>query len=187
VPVPKIKVLAFCGSLRAGSYNRKLLQIAKNFARELNADVTEADLKELALPIYDQDIQDAGFPENVKKIKKLAEDSDVLLIASPEYNYSISGALKNTIDWLSRGEKNSIGGKYAVIVGASNGPYGTVRGQFQLRSIFLAVNVSVLPQPQVLVPLADDAFNDDGTLKNKEIEARLKKLIQLTFANVKNK
>jgi chromate reductase, NAD(P)H dehydrogenase (quinone) len=183
--MPRIKVLAFCGSLRSGSYNRKLLQIAMGFARELGADVTEVDLKELDLPIYNQDIQNAGFPENVKKIKKLVEETDALLIASPEYNYSISGALKNLIDWLSRGEKNSLGCKHAAIFGASNGPFGTVRGQFQLRSIFLAVNVSVLAQPQVLVPLADTAFSEAGGLKNIETENRLKKLIQLTLESIK--
>src|SRR5690242_9096612 len=113
-----VKVLAVSGSLRRESFNRKALTIAKQLASELASDVREADLKELALPIYDEDIEKQGMPESVARLKDAVGAADVLLIASPEYNHSIPGGLKNAIDWLSRGG-NSLDGKVAAIFGAS--------------------------------------------------------------------
>src|SRR3989338_10591742 len=138
-----LKVLAISGSLRSESYNRKALQVAKEIAIDLGAEVTELDLRELDLPIYDKDIQDQGLPESVRKLKKTVESTDVLMIASPEYNYSVSGALKNAIDWASRGG-NSLNGKVAAVFGASTGRFGALRGQFQLRQILASVNVLIL-------------------------------------------
>jgi chromate reductase len=171
-----LKVLGISGSLRGESLNRKALQVAKRFAVELGAQVDEIDLKEIVLPIYDEDVQAAGFPEPVQKLKEAVENSDVILIASPEYNYSISAALKNAIEWLSRG-KNSLDGKVAAIFGASGGPFGTLRGQFQLRHILTSVNVYTVPQPQVFIRSARDAFLPDGTLADKELENQLKSLV----------
>ncbi len=112
--VDKLNVLAFSGSLRTDSYNRKALQAAKKIAAAAGAIVNELDLRQLALPIYDGDIEAAGMPESALRLKAAVEASDLLLIASPEYNSSISGALKNAIDWLSRG-KNSLDGKIAAV------------------------------------------------------------------------
>lgn len=176
----KIRVLAISGSLRKDSYNRKALKIAKNIATKLGAEVKEADLKQLNLPIYDGDIEAKGFPQSVKKLKKLVEEADVLLIASPEYNRSISGALKNAIDWLSR-SNNSLDNKVVAIFGASTGNFGTLRGQNHLRQILAALNVFILPQPQVFIPLAHEAFSPNGSLKDKKIYKRLDNLIQQTF------
>ncbi len=178
-----LKVLGISGSLRNDSFNRKLLQIAKKIASDLGAEVSEADLKELNLPIYDGDIEAQGLPESVKKFKAAVEANDVLLIASPEYNYSISGALKNALDWASRGG-NSFDGKWAVIFGASSGSFGTLRGQFQLRQIFYDLNVLVLPQPQVFIKFAGEAFNPDGSFKDPKTYETLKTLIQKTFGMV---
>lgn len=175
-----LKVLAICGSLRRDSYNRKALVIAKRMARELGGEVTELDLGTLDLPIYNQDIQDAGLPENVQKLKAAVQACDVLLIASPEYNYSISGVLKNAIDWGSR-VGNSWSGKTAIIFGASNGPYGTVRGQFQLRQVLVSVNVLCLPQPMVLVKNAKEGFTESGGFADQKTTERLRLLIQKTF------
>src|SRR5690349_2107491 len=119
-----VKVLAISGSLRRESFNRKALTIARSLAAEFTSEIQEADLKELALPVYDEDIETAGMPESVTRLKAMVGAADVLLIASPEYNHSIPGGLKNAIDWLSRGG-NSLDGKVAAIFGASNGPYGT--------------------------------------------------------------
>lgn len=176
----KLKVLGISGSLRIDSYNRKVLQIAKRIAADLGAEVSEIDLKGFVLPVYDGDIEIKGMPETVLKLKRIIEETDVILIASPEYNYSIPGGLKNAIDWLSRG-KNSLDGKIAAIFGASNGPFGTVRGQRHLRETLSALNVFILPQPQVFVRLAGEAFNPDGSLKDEVINNRLKELIQKTF------
>jgi chromate reductase len=171
-----LKALGISGSLRTDSLNRKALQVSKRFAAELGAQVDEIDLKELALPIYDEDVQTAGFPEPVRKLKQAVESTDLLLIATPEYNYSISAALKNAIEWLSRG-KNSLDNKVAAIFGASGGPFGTLRGQFQLRHILTSVNVYTVPQPQVFIRSARDAFRPDGTLADKELENQLKSLV----------
>jgi len=175
-----MNILAISGSLRTASYNRKALQIAKRIAADLGAEVQEIDLRELNLPIFDQDIQDKGMPESVLKFKSACEAADALLIASPEYNYSISAALKNALDWASR-SGNSLGGKIAAIFGASTGRIGTARGQMHLRQVLMSLNVIVTPQPQVYVSMADDAFNPDGSLKDPKVHEQLQKLVTNTL------
>ena len=97
------RILAFAGSLRKDSFNKKLVQIAVQGARQAGATVTYIDLKDYPLPIYDGDIEAAsGIPENGLKLKKLFAEHDGLLISAPEYNSSISGVLKNAIDWVPR-------------------------------------------------------------------------------------
>jgi len=177
----KLQVLGICGSLRSGSYNRMLLKTAMTCASAAGAEVREADLRELELPVYDFDIEMAGMPESVEKLKAMVAESDVILFASPEYNYAVSGVLKNAVDWGSRGKKNAWGGKWAAIFGASTGPMGTVRGQFVLRQILTAVNMHLLPQPQVFVPLADQAFLSDGSLLEKNPEEQLRRLVVRTL------
>lgn len=177
-----LKVLGMSGSLRSDSYNRKVLQVAKKIAADLGAEVSEIDLRELNLPMYDGDIESAGIPEPVQKLKAAILEADVLLIASPEYNYSVSGALKNAIDWASRPYgNNSLDGKFAAIFGVSIGSFGTLRGQYHLREILFSVNVSVLPQPQVFIGPSSDAFNPDGSFKNEKTVELLKSLIQKTL------
>ncbi|MFQ5676888.1 MAG: NADPH-dependent FMN reductase [bacterium] len=175
-----LKVLAISGSLRTGSYNRKALQVAKTFAQEAGAEVEEIDLRELDLPMYDGDIEARGLPENVKKLKAAIEKVDVLLIASPEYNYSTSGALKNAIDWASRGG-NSLDGKVATIFGVSPGLFGTVRGQFHLRHVLMALNAFILPQPQVFIKNAAEVFDSDGSLTDVKTAEKLKNLVVRTL------
>src|SRR6478735_6102428 len=102
------KIVAFAGSLRTASYNKKLIAIAAEAARAAGAEVTLVDLRDLALPLFDQDIEDAtGLPDGAKKFKALLRESDGFLIASPEYNSSVTAALKNAIDWASRGESDA--------------------------------------------------------------------------------
>ena len=172
----QIHVLGISGSLRTDSYNRKVLRIAKRTAEELGAEVSEVDLRELAMPVYDADIQAKGFPESVLKFKRAVESADVLLIASPEYNASVSGALKNAIDWASRGT-NSFDGKVAAIFGASPSALGTVRSQLHLRHILADVNVLVVPKPNVFIHSAQDAFDSSGALKNEGTHTRLKEVV----------
>jgi chromate reductase, NAD(P)H dehydrogenase (quinone) len=175
-----LKALAICGSLRKGSFNLKLLNIAKTIAQNAGMTVNAADLKELNLPAYNYDIEVEGLPEPVGKLADMVKQSALLLIASPEYNYSIPGVLKNAIDWVSRVKPNPFNGKVAAIFGASPGAFGTVRGQNHLRQILTCVNVLVVAQPQVLVGMADTAFEADGSLKNKAVEEKLKELILKT-------
>lgn len=172
----KTKILAMAGSLRKDSYNRKILQIAKSLAAELGAEIEEADLKELALPIYDGDIEAQGFPASVQKLHQTAAQANLYLIATPEYNFSVPAALKNALEWLSRGPK-PMAGKVAAIFGASSGMGGTIRAQMQLRQILLDLNVIVAPSPNVFIRSAAEAFNPDGTFRDPPTRERLKTLI----------
>src|SRR5438105_5025737 len=120
------KIVAFAGSLRTGSFNKKLLAIAADAARAAGAEVTVVDLRELALPVFDQDLEDAsGLPDGARKFKALLRASDGFLIASPEYNSSVTAALKNAIDWASRAETDdepplaAFRGKAAALFAAS--------------------------------------------------------------------
>jgi len=174
--MPQLHVLGISGSLRRDSYNRKALQAAKRFAADAGAQVSEADLKELALPVYDGDLEAQGLPDSVLRLKAAVEAADVLLIASPEYNHSISGALKNAIDWLSR-QKNSLDGKVAAVFGASTGVFGTARGQYHLRQTLTSLNVTIIPQPQVYIGSAASAFAPDGSFQNPKTADLLHRLV----------
>lgn len=172
----QIKVLAICGSLRVDSFNRKLLAIATKIFRDAGSEVEEADLKTLALPVFDQDLEKQALPEGVIKLKKMVAGADVIFFASPEYNRSISGALKNAIDWISR-ENNLLEGKVAAIAGVSSGPFGTMVGQYHLRQILSYLGMHITPRPQLFVRFAEEAFNQDGSLVDKKTEEVLRKLI----------
>lgn len=167
------KILAFAGSLRTGSFNKKLLAVVGEAAHAAGAEVTAVDLRDLALPIFDQDIEEAhGFPEGAKKFKALLRTSDGILIASAEYNSSITAALKNAIDWASRSETDdepplvAFRGKAAALCAASPGALGGLRGLVTLRSILGNIGVLVLPD-QVVISSAHEAFDEAGRLKDE--------------------
>ena len=165
------RIIAFAGSTRAGSYNKKLVRIASTAASKAGADVEVIDLKDYPLPLFDEDAEkEGGLPENAAKLKKLFIAADGFLLASPEYNSSITGVLKNTIDWISRPVPNEPGlagfmGKTAVLMSASPGGFGGLRGLVIVRSLLGNIGVTVLPD-QVCVPKAYEAFNDDDSLKD---------------------
>jgi chromate reductase len=175
------KILAFAGSLRRDSWNKKILQIAAEGARKAGAEVTHVDLKELPMPIYDEDLERAeGLPANVRRFKDLLMSHQGLLIASPEYNSSISGALKNAIDWATRadgvkGTLECFQGKVAGLVAASPGPSGGLRGLVTLRSILGNIQVHMIPD-QVTVSKVHEAFDANGKLKDPKQEAALEKV-----------
>lgn len=183
------RLLAFAGSLRKGSFNKMLLNVAAEAARNAGAAVTVIDLADLPMPIYDGDLEARdGLPENAKKLKDLMHRHDGFLIASPEYNSSISGALKNAIDWASRqapGEKPlaCFTGKTAAIVAASPGALGGLRGLVHVRSILENINVLVIPD-QIAIVKANEAFDEQGRLKDetqrKKVEAIGAKLATVT-------
>ncbi len=180
-----IKVLGMCGSLRKASYNRMALNVAvKILSAHEGIIYKEANLKELNIPMYDGDIEAQGFPAGVVELKRLVAESDIILMASPEYNHSVTPALKNAIDWLSR-DVNTLDKKWAVLFGVSVGVYGTVRGQAHLRQILAALNVYTLPQPQVLIKNSEQAFLPDASLSDKMVEKGLNKLITDTIAMVR--
>ncbi|MBI4281532.1 NAD(P)H-dependent oxidoreductase [Candidatus Uhrbacteria bacterium] len=180
----QLNVIAMSGSLRKDSYNRKALQIAKKIATDAGAEVTEFDLRELNLPMYDGDVEAQGFPKSVQKLRRAAESANVFLFATPEYNASTSGALKNAIDWLSRAPK-MLPGKVAAVFGATTGMSGTVRGQMHLREILADTGLILLPKPVVLIRSASAAFTEDGQFTDQKTHALLKELIEKTLTVAK--
>lgn len=165
------KILAFAGSLRKDSFNKKLVAVAAQGAREAGAHVMLLDLKEFPLPVYDGDDESAnGLPENARKLKAMFHEHDGLLISSPEYNSGYPGGLKNMLDWVSRplpGEKpvSPFAGKAAAIMAASPGALGGMRVLMQLR-LLLSAAMLVLPE-QLALSQAHEAFTPEGDLKDE--------------------
>lgn len=174
-------ILAFAGSARKDSYNKKLVRIAAEGAREAGAEVTLLDLRDLPMPIFDEDLEKAdGLPDSARKLKQLLLAHDGLLISSPEYNSSITALLKNAIDWASRpspGEKplQCFDGKVAALISASPGALGGLRGLVTLRMILGNIRVIVLPD-QLAVARAHEAFNADGSLKDAAQQDAVRKI-----------
>jgi chromate reductase len=167
----KPKILAFAGSARKGSYNKLLVKIAAEGARNAGADVTIIDLQDFPLSVYNQDDEEEkGIPENGMKLKELFKTHQGLLISSPENNSSVTALLKNTLDWVSREADGEtplacFTDKVAALVSASPGGLGGLRGLVHLRAILGNINVLVLPD-QMALPKAHEAFAEDGSLKD---------------------
>lgn len=168
------KILAFAGSLRHDSFNKKLVKIAAAGARKAGAEVQIVNLEHYHLPLYNADDEaEEGLPPGAKELKQLVLEHDGLLIASPEYNSSVTAPLKNALDWVSRPEKGdeerliAYRGKYAAIMSASPGNLGGLRGLVHVRSILENIGVTVLPD-QVTICAAHDAFNESGQLKDPQ-------------------
>lgn len=177
----KPKILAFAGSVRKDSYNRKLIRIAAAGAGDAGADVTLIELRDFPLPLFDQDLEaEIGVHPNARTLKDIFLEHQGLLISAPEYNSSITPLLKNTIDWVSRAEPDRpslyyIGGKIASLMSASPGKFGGLRGLVVVRMLLGNCNVTVLPG-QVSVPNAADAFTPDGALADRNLHQSVQKL-----------
>ena len=176
------RILAFGGSLRRDSFNQKLAAVAAEGARAAGAEVTLIALRDFPLPVFDQDLEDAeGLPAAAKKLKQLFREHHGLIISAPEYNSSITAALKNAIDWVSRAESDdepplvAFNAKTAVLCSASPGALGGLRGLVTVRSILGNIGVTVLPD-QMAVSKAHEAFRPDGSLADEKQAARVKKL-----------
>lgn len=165
------KILAFSGSTRKASYNKKLVKVAAEGAKAVGAEVTYIDLRDLPMPLFDQDLEaKEGIPTNVRKFKDLMLAHQGLLIASPEYNSSITPVLKNAIDWASRPTDSEamlacFKHKVAAVISTSPGALGGLRGLAHIREILENIGVMVIPD-QKAIPKASEAFNEDGTLKD---------------------
>ncbi|MCI0330542.1 MAG: NAD(P)H-dependent oxidoreductase [candidate division Zixibacteria bacterium] len=170
-----IKIFAIAGALRAGSFNRKLLKVAVEKAK--GASVDFADLKEFDLPLYDGDLEAQGLPPGVVRLKERIAAADGLLIATPEYNWSIPGTFKNAIDWASRPPSNPFRGKTALIMAASPGQFGGMRSLLALRQVFVTLGLFTIPQ-QVTVSFADNAFDESGQLIDPKLDAQLQKAVE---------
>lgn len=170
-----MRILAFAGALRAASFNRKLLNIALAVLRD-KAEVDHLDLHEVPMPLYDGDLEEhQGPPEGAKKMKARIAAADALVIATPEYNNSVPGTLKNAIDWVSRPPDNPLRGKVALLMGASPGAFGAVRGVMALRQVLAPLGVFVLPG-SVQIALAAQAFDDGGRFTDPKNQGQVEKL-----------
>jgi NAD(P)H-dependent FMN reductase len=175
------KILAFAGSTRTESFNKKLVRIGAEGARAAGAEVTLVDLRDFPMPLYDGDLEAAsGLPEHAKRLKKLFFEHQGLMISTPEYNSSIPGVLKNAIDWVSRSETGekplaAYAEKVAVLMSASPGGLGGVRSLNVVRMMLANIKVLVLPD-SVSVSKAAEAFNADGTLKDAKQAASVQRL-----------
>lgn len=175
------RILAFAGSLRTESYNKKVLTTAIAGAIGAGAAVTRIDLRDFPLPVYDGDLEaESGVPANALTLKKLFIESGGLLLACPEYNSSISGVFKNTIDWVSRPVPNepslaAFDGKIVSLMSASPGALGGLRGLVHVRAILAHLGCIVLPA-QVSLSRASEAWTTDGQLKDAAQKAKVEKL-----------
>jgi chromate reductase, NAD(P)H dehydrogenase (quinone) len=158
----QVKNSRFCRKSEAGSYNKALLRAAIDLLPE---GVTLEIFELLGIPAYNQDLE-SDMPIKVKEFKsKIREESDAILIATPEYNYSVPGVLKNAIDWASRpyGD-NSFDGKPVAIMSASIGMLGGARAQYHLRQMFVFLNMYPVNAPEVIVNFAQEKFDANGKL-----------------------
>ncbi|HEY0837738.1 MAG TPA: NADPH-dependent FMN reductase [Azospirillum sp.] len=172
-----LRVLAFAGSLRKGSFNRALLRLAGEVAPK-DMDLLSFDIA--GIPLYDGDVEAAGLPEPVQAFRDQIRSADALLIVTPEYNYSIPGVLKNAIDWASRPPAQPFAGKPVAFMGAGGG-LGTARSQYHLRQVCVSLDMHPLNKPEVLVRIAE-AFEKDGTLKDEAVRAKVTDLLDALLA-----
>ena len=175
------KILAFAGSIRKDSVNKRLAKIALRFAEEAGAETTFVDLLDYQMPLYCEDFEtEHGIPDSAIALKALMKNHNGFLIASPEYNGSLTGIMKNTIDWMSRPYADDprmacFDGKIAGLMAASPGGLGGIRGLSHLRTILAGIGVFVLPN-HVAVGQAGTNLVDDETIKNESLQKAITNL-----------
>ena len=170
-----IKILGLAGSLRKASYNRSVLRAAVKLVPQAVKLVTfELD----NIPPFNQD-HEREPPHAVSAFKAAIKAADAILIVTPEYNYSVPGVLKNAIDWASRpyGD-NAWDGKPVGMMGASVGMLGTARAQYHLRQMFVFLNMFPMNQPEVMIPYADEKFDDEGNLKDEQTTQKIRQFLE---------
>jgi len=172
--IKKIKILGFAGSLRKRSFNKMLLNIAKDLIPE-DVEFEVFDLE--GIPPFNQDLENDPHPK-VREFKEKIKTADGLLIATPEYNYSVPGVLKNAIDAASRPYGTSpFEGKPVAIMGASIGMLGTARAQYHLRQTMVFFNAYPLNRPEIMVPFAENKFDANGKLTDEKTREKVGELV----------
>jgi chromate reductase len=162
----KLSIVAISGSLRAASYNTRLLHVLKDMA-SASMDIEVVRLK--GIPVYDGDDEDAnGVPQIVQDLAEQVRRAHGVLIATPEYNFSIPGGLKNATDWISRVANQPFKDKRVGIVGAAGGPLGTARSQYHLRQNLVGLEALTMSKPEMFVGMAQTKFDDEGQLTDDE-------------------
>jgi chromate reductase len=174
------RILAFSGSARRESLNKKLLASVVEATKEAGGNVTVVDFKELPIPLYDGDLEDEkGLPANAQKLVELISQHDAVLVASPEYNSQMTPLLKNALDWCTRADENPLKGKVAAVVSASPGMLGGIRSMTLARQLLTHLGCHVIPT-QCVLPGAGQAFDEKGALK----EERARKAAQAVAAEL---
>ncbi len=163
-----LKVLGICGSLRAASLNRAAMQLA---GQVMPQGMTLQSLEWADVPPFNADVLAAGLPAAVQAARDKVRQADAVLIATPEYNFSVPGMLKNLLDWLSRGDDQPFNGKPVAILSAAAGPLGGARVQYDLRRIMLFVNAEVLVKPEVFIGHAQTKFSSSGECTDEPTRA----------------
>jgi chromate reductase len=173
------KILAFAGSLRKSSFNKALVRAALDIAPQ-NVKMEAFDLE--GIPPFNQDLENTP-PEKVKEFKEKIRNADALLIATPEYNFSIPGVLKNALDWASRPyQQNVLAGKPVALMSASTGRFGGARAQYHLRQSFVRLNMHTVNQPEVMLSSAAENVDANGKLTNEETRTLIRQLIEALVA-----
>lgn len=172
-----MKILCFAGSLRKESFNKKYVGVAATILKQMkDLEVKVVHIAQYNLPVFNQDIQDEGFPKGVLELANEIKQADAIVISSPEYNGSISSPLKNVIDWCSRDPINAWPGKHICLLAASPGALGGVRALWHGRQPFEVLGCHVFPD-MLGLPKAHEAFDESGSLKDKAGQERLAKLL----------
>jgi chromate reductase len=169
-----IRVLGISGSLRQGSFNSAALRAAQELAPE---EITIEVFDLAPIPLYNEDLREKGFPAAVEEFRRRIQGADALLIATPEYNYSVSGVLKNAIDWASRPPEQPFDGKPIALFGASPAFTGTARAQYHLRQIFIYLNGLILNRPEVFITAAHTKFDSNGRLADETTRGHVRGLL----------
>jgi chromate reductase len=171
----KIRILGFVGSLRQGSFNKALMRAAVEVCPE-NAEIEVFDIA--GIPPFNQDMEN-NPPQALKEFKEKIKSADALLIATPEYNYSISGVLKNAIDAASRPFTDKVfDGKPVALMSASTGRFGGARAQYHLRQTFVLLNMHPINSPEVMLPQAAQWVDENGNLTNQDTRRLIRQLLE---------
>jgi chromate reductase len=169
-----LRVVAVAGSLRASSFNRGLVRAAIEVAPD-GVAIEPFDIA--GIPLYDGDVEALGDPDAVRLFKAAITAADGVLIATPEYNYSIPGVLKNALDWASRAPERALLHKPVALIGASGGGFGTVRAQLALRQMFVFTESYVMSKPELWVSRARERFDEAGSLTDDGVRSDLQALL----------
>ncbi len=184
------RILAFAGSARKDSFNKKLVRVAADSASINGGDVTLIDLRDYPIPLYDGDLEaEQGIPEQARALRKLMAEHQGLIIASPEYNGFITPLLKNTLDWISRKDAEADGldlyrDKIGLVLSASPGAFGGMRSLALIRQLLNNLGVTVLPD-QLALPRAHQAFDENGKLLDAGLQERLDRMTTRLVVTVK--
>jgi chromate reductase, NAD(P)H dehydrogenase (quinone) len=170
----RMRVVGISGSLRKGSFNSAALRAAQSLAPE-GMTIERVEIGDL--PLYNDDLRTAGFPPPAERLRAQLAAADGILFVTPEYNYSVSGVLKNAIDWASRPPNQPFDGKPVAVMGASPGLFGTARAQYHLRQMMVFLNAFIVNRPEVMIGQAPTKFDQDGNLTDEQTREFIRKLL----------